>query len=57
MDVDGYRHNNKGFCENFTFLKSISRGRMTIIEVPCNPSRNSSLSSLPLVVTSVQEEI
>ena len=34
MDVGGYRHNNKGFCENFTFRKSINRGRTTIIEVP-----------------------
>ena len=33
IDVGGYRH-NKGFCEKFTFLKSINRGRMTIIEVP-----------------------
>ena len=30
----GYRHNNKGFCENFTFPKFINRGRTTIIEVP-----------------------
>ena len=29
MDVGGYRHNNKGFCENFTFPKSINRGRTT----------------------------
>ena len=34
MDVRGYRHNNKGFCENFTFPKSINRGRITIVEVP-----------------------
>ena len=33
MDVGGYRHNNKGFCKNFTFLKSINRGRTTIVEV------------------------
>ena len=29
-----YRYNNKGFCEKFTFPKSINRGRTTIIEVP-----------------------
>ena len=34
MDDGGYRQNNKGFCENITFLKSINRGRKTIIEVP-----------------------
>ena len=34
MYVGGYRHNNKGFCENFTFTKSINRRRTTIIEVP-----------------------
>ena len=34
MDVGGYRHNNKGFFEKFTFPKSINRGRTTIIEVP-----------------------
>ena len=34
MYVGGYRHNNKGFCENFTFPKSINRRRTTIIEVP-----------------------
>ena len=33
-DVGGYRHNIKGFCENFTFLKFIKRGRTTIIEGP-----------------------
>ena len=33
MDVGGYRYNNKGFCEKFTFSKSINRGRTTIIEV------------------------
>ena len=38
MDVGGYRHNNKGFCENFTFPKSINRGRTTIIEVPIDVS-------------------
>ena len=32
--VNGCRHNNKGFCENFIFLKSINRGRTTIIVVP-----------------------
>ena len=57
MDVGGYRHNNKGFCENFTFPKSINWGRMTIIEVPCKPSVTSPLSSLPLMVMSVLEEI
>ena len=45
------------FCENFTFPKSINRGRTTIIEVPMQPSGTSPPSSLPLVVTSVQEEI
>ena len=30
----GYRHKNKGFYENFIFLKSINRERTTIIEVP-----------------------
>ena len=34
MDVNGYKHNNKGFCENFTFLKSINKEKMTIIVVP-----------------------
>ena len=34
MHVNGYRRNNKGFYENFTFLKSINRGRKTIIVVP-----------------------
>ena len=57
MDIGEYRHNNKGFCENFTFPKSINRERMIIVEVPCKPSENSPLSSLPLTVTSVQEEI
>ena len=57
MDVGGYRHNNKGFCEKFTFPKSINRRRTTIIECPCKPSGTSPPSSLPLVVTSVQEEI
>ena len=31
IDVRGYRHNNKGFYENFTFLKSINKGRTGII--------------------------
>ena len=57
MDVGGYRYNNKGFCENFIFLKFINRGRTTIIEVPCKPCETSPPSSLPLVVTSFQEEI
>ena len=61
MDVGGYRHNNKSFCENFTFPNSINRGKtsiieVTIIEVP-KPSGTSPPSSLPLMVTSVQEEI
>ena len=30
MDVDRYRYNCKGLCENFIYLKSIKRGRMTI---------------------------
>ena len=34
MDVGGYRHNNKDFDENVTFLKSINRGRTIIIVVP-----------------------
>ena len=34
MDVGAYRYNNKGFCENFIFLKSINRRSTTIIEVP-----------------------
>ena len=56
--MNEYRHNNKGFfCENFTFPKSINRGRTTIIECPCKPNGNSPLSSLLLMVTSVQEEI
>ena len=43
MDLEGhthkvnghgeYRHNNKDFCENFTFPKSINKRRTTIIEV------------------------
>ena len=33
MDVGRYIHNNKGFCENFKFPKSINRGRTTIIDV------------------------
>ena len=57
MDFGRYRYNNKGFCENFIFLKSINRRRTIIIEVPCKPSQNSPLSSLHLMVMSVQEEI
>ena len=34
MDVGRYRHNNKGFYKNFTFSKSINKGRTTIIEIP-----------------------
>ena len=52
-----YRHNNKDFCENFIFSKSINRERMTIKRCPCKTSGTSPLSSLPLVLTSVQEEI
>ena len=34
IGVGGYRHNNKAFCKNFTFLKSIKRDKTTIIGVP-----------------------
>ena len=30
MDVGRYRYNFKSFCENFTYLMSINRRRMTI---------------------------
>ena len=58
IDVGGYQHNNKGFCENFIFPKSINRGR-TILTRSTHVSlmENSYLSSLPLMVTRVQEEI
>ena len=29
IDIDGYRHNYKGFCENFIYLMPIKRGRTT----------------------------
>ena len=34
LHVIRYRHINKDFHENFIFLKSINRGRTTIIVVP-----------------------
>ena len=57
MDDGRYRHNNKGFNENFTFPQSIHRGRTTIIRAPMQACENYPLSSLPLLVMSVQEEI
>ena len=49
-----YIHNNKSFCENFSFPKSINKGRMTITKVP---NESFPLSSLPLMVLRVLEEI
>ena len=40
MGVHGDRHNYKGFCEKFTLLKSINRGRMTISRVPYEAKKN-----------------
>ena len=51
MGIDGSRYKYKGFCEKFTFPKSINRGAHESLV------GNTPLSSLPLVVTSVLEDI
>ena len=47
MDINRYRHNNKGFCEKFIFPNTINRRRTTIIRVP-HASLVELLSSLSL---------
>ena len=53
MDVGSCRYKYKGFCKKFMLPKSINRERKTHASLV----ENSSLSSLPLMVTSVLEEI
>ena len=57
MNVDGYRFKYKSFWENFTFLKSINKGRTTIKRVPRQAQLKTLPSPLPFVVTSFLEEI
>ena len=34
MNIGGHSNKYKGFCEKFTFTKSMNKGRKTIIRVP-----------------------
>ena len=53
-----YMQNYMGFCENFAHPKFINRRRMTIARgTHVILMENSPLSSLALIVTSVEEEI
>ena len=58
MDSDGYRHDYKGFCPNFTYQMSINRQRITITQGGhASLVGNSFLFSLSLSVKGIDEKI
>ena len=58
MDVGGYRNNYENFYEKSTYQMSINREiNDRNSSCPCKPYKNSLISSLSLLVKSIEEEI